>query len=121
MTPLQILTVIYNKMSLDANVQSYIDLATMQTSQKFYGVNYNLAIALLAAHTYYLTAERGGKAGVVSYQGAGRLYESTGGLGVIRNDLELSNFGMQLKRLRQSSGIGALTTAENIYTALLAD
>ena len=43
-------------MSLDANVQSYIDLATMQTSQKFYGVNYSLAIALLAAHTYYLTA-----------------------------------------------------------------
>ena len=119
MTPLQILTVIYNKMSLDANVQSYIDLATMQTSQKFYGVNYNLAIALLAAHTYYLTIERSGKAGVISYQGAGRILESTGGLGVIRNDLELSNFGMQLKRLRQSSGIGALTTAENIYTALL--
>lgn len=119
MTPLAILTVIYNKLAIDPNVQSYIDLATMQTSLKYYGVNYNLAIALLAAHTYYLTIERAGKSGVVTYQGAGRLLESTGGLGVIRNDLELSNFGMQLIRLRKASGIAATTTAENIYTALL--
>jgi hypothetical protein len=119
MTPLQILTVIYNKLAIDPNVQTYIDLATMQTSRNFYGVNYSLAIALLAAHTYFLSVERAGKSGVVTYQGAGRLLESTGGLGVIRNDLELSNFGMQLIRLRKASGIAATITAENIYTALL--
>lgn len=120
MTPLEILTVIYNKLAIDPNVQNYINLATIQTSQKFYGVNYNLAIALLAAHMYYLTVERGGKSGVVTYQGAGRLLESTGGLGVIRNDLELSNFGMQLQRLRRASGAAITTTAENVYNALLA-
>jgi hypothetical protein len=113
MSPLEIITVLRPSLASDANVNNYITLATQSVSATFYGANYELAIALLACHTHYLAVTRDGSPGVVTYQGAGRLMQSTGGLGVIRDDLELSNYGMQLQRLKmQSPRRGCSTSAE---------
>lgn len=114
MSPLEIVTVLRPILASDANVGNYITLATQSVSQKFYGANYELAIALLACHMHYLAVTRDGSPGVVTYQGAGRLMQSTGGLGVIRDDLELSNYGMQLQRLKMQSPTKCASTSAEV-------
>lgn len=116
MSPLELITVLRPSLAADANVNTYIALATQSVSERFYGANYTLAIALLACHIHYLAITRDGSPGVVTYQGAGRLMQSTGGLGVIRDDLELSNYGMQLQRLKMQSPMKCSSTSAEVMS-----
>jgi hypothetical protein len=76
-------------------------MASGLTSEGFFGDQWTLATSLLAAHNYYLDSVRTGKAGVETYKMEGRLALSTGGVGVLRDPLDLTNYGMRYKAIRQ--------------------
>jgi len=119
MTPNEIITVIYPSMASSENVASYITFATSMTNKTFFGANYQLAIALRACHMYYLAVERKGQTGVTTYEMAGSVSCSTGGLGVIRDNLELTGYGSQLLGMINAGGLHCLTTSEYIHNMLL--
>lgn len=73
-----------------------------------------MATALLAAHYYVLDTKRAGAAGVETYKMEGRLALSYGGVGVIRDPLELSAYGMQYKAIRQSRTAGVTISDSTI-------
>jgi hypothetical protein len=101
-TPVQILAVICPAMLATDNYQAYIDMATSETALEFFGAQYEKAIALRAAHSWTLNTKRGSQSGVVTYRMEGRLAESYGGIGVVRHELELTNYGLQLRELMKS-------------------
>ena len=109
MTAVEIIEVIYPALYNATARDSYIALARDETSASFYGINYEKAVALLASHNYFLNIGNGGNAGVVTYKMSGRMAISYGGVGVIREDLELSGFGRQLLGLMRKSGPAAST------------
>lgn len=101
---------IASNLSADPNKSTYISRARDQTSSFFYGTtNYELAVALLAAHNMTLdkasitgtgTGELAGKREgdlSVTYQKSGA--DSPGG-----SDFDLTNYGKRLKGLRAGSG-----------------
>jgi hypothetical protein len=98
-TPEQILNVICPKIFETSDYQVYIDLATNMTAQEFFGVNYEYAIALRSAHMWQLNTKRGDSAGPVTYRMEGRLAESYANPGVVKRELEMTKYGMQLLSL----------------------
>jgi len=74
----------------------YIAIARQSIDAGFFGTNYEEAVALMASHKYSLNVERPGEAGVVTYKAEGRRMVSLGGIGVLRDELELTNYGRQL-------------------------
>lgn len=117
MTPDEILAVIAPTMLTESGYQVYVNLATARTSQAFFGDNYALAVALRAAHMWALN-KKGTTAGSVTYRMEGRLAESYGGTGVMRRELELTNYGRQLMGLIDSSNAAVSTTSEYGKTLL---
>lgn len=117
-TPEEIIAVICPTMLTIPGYQVYIDMATARTSQGFFHAQYELAIALRAAHMYTLNTKQGGQAGVVTYKMEGRLAVSYGGTGVIRDELELSNYGLQLKALIRSCTAPITNTSAYAQTQL---
>ena len=115
MTAEEILSVIAAGMDDLPSRPAYIALATQRTDRCFFGVNYTLAIALRAAHEWVLNTRRQGESGVTTYEASGRLAKSYGGVGVIRDSLQLTNYGMQLEALIKESGMGATISNEDIY------
>lgn len=112
-TPEQILAVICPRLFDTADYQVYIDLAVSQTAQEHFGLQYDLAVALRAAHMWTINTKRNGQSGVVTYRMEGRLAESYGGIGVIRNELELTNYGLQLLQLMNT--VKAPISTTNAY------
>lgn len=106
MTAEEIIAIIYPDFAASASVSDYVTLASMQVSSEFFGEQTELALALFASHNYYLDVVRRGQTGVETYKMEGRLALSTGGVGVLREDLELSSFGLRYKALRQSRMAG---------------
>lgn len=109
-TPEQILSVICPTFFDTADYEVYIELSTGMTAQEFFGANYEYAIALRAAHMWQLNTKRGDSSGPVTYRMEGRLAESYASPGVIRNELELTKYGMQLLSLIKNSKAGIATT-----------
>lgn len=81
-------------------------MASGLTSPDFFGDQWALATALLACHNYYLDHPRAGQAGVETYKMEGRLAVSTGGVGVLRDPLDLTSYGMRYKSIRQGRMAG---------------
>ena len=111
MTAVEIIQAIYPTLYNDASRDAHIFLAREETSSVFYGTNYEKAVALLACHNYFVTVANGGGAGVLTYKAEGRMMVSYGGVGVIRNYLELSAFGRQLIQLTSKTSPAASTTS----------
>jgi hypothetical protein len=109
-SPEDLLAVICPSLLTTSGYQSYLDVAEIRTSSSFFGGAYPLAVALRAAHMYTLNTQRGGQSGIV---------KSFGGIGVVRNELELSNYGQQLIGLIRASGPAITTTASDIYNSYL--
>ena len=117
MTPEEIVQVIYPAFSTSEFVVEYITMASGLTSSEFFGEQWSLATALLASHNYYLDAVRTGQAGVETYKMAGRLASSTGGVGVLRDPLDLTSYGMRYKAIRQSRMAG-ISVSDSAILAL---
>lgn len=119
MTPEEILVVIAPTMSATSGYNNYIELAGQLTSSGYFGDNWSLATALRAAHMWTLNSIRGGQSGVVTFLMEGRLSKSFGGVGVIREGLQLTNYGMQLLDLMDSmpGSVGTVASEEivNLY------
>jgi hypothetical protein len=122
MTAEDILQVIAVSMVSDPSYITYLAIASQQCSVKYFGVNYALAVALLAAHMWTLNKVNPGRAGIKTYQANGRLMESFGGLSVITDSISLTNYGLQYKNLVTTSGIAATTSAYDlVISGLLED
>lgn len=121
MAPEDILPVIAVSMVSDPSYTTYITLAAQQCSAKYFGVNWSLAVALLAAHMWTLNKVNPGRAGIKTYQANGRLMETFGGLSVIKDSFALTNYGLQYKELITTSGVAATTSAYDIVIAGLMD
>jgi predicted alternative tryptophan synthase beta-subunit len=119
-TPEEILIVIAPTMSATASYDVYIELAKQQTSSGYFGVHWGMAVALRAAHMWTLNSMRSGQSGVITYLMEGRLSKSFGGVGVIREELQLTNYGMQLLGLMDSmpGSVGTVASEEIINTYL---
>ena len=113
-TPEEILTVIAPTFMTTSGYQTYINVASGLTDPCFFGDQWSYACALRAAHLWDLNTNRRGKAGVETYLMEGRLARSYGGFGVIRDNLELSNYGLQLKGLIYQMGKNVSVTSTYI-------
>lgn len=118
MTPEEYIEVICPLLAADAGIDVYIAMASGMTSSAFFGDQWELAIALLASHYWFLADKRKGQAGVETFKMEGRLSVSTGGVGVLRDSLDLSNYGMQYKTIRQSRMAGVSISSSEILTYL---
>lgn len=118
-TPEEWVTVLAPTMSSTEGYSLYIDEAKVATSSGYFGSMWAKAVALRAAHEWTLNSKRGGQSGVETYLMEGRLSKSFGGVGVIRDSLQLTNYGMQLQELMTSmpGSVGGIasTTIMNTY------
>ena len=112
MTAIEIVQAICPDLYNDSARDTHIALARDETSATFYGINYEKAVALLASHNYFLAVTNGGNAGVQTYKMSGRMAVSYGGIGVIREYLELSNYGRQLMSLTNKTSPAASTCSD---------
>jgi hypothetical protein len=112
--------VIAPDMALTTNYSLYIDEAKLVTSTNFFGASWAKAVALRAAHEWTLNSRRGGQSGVETYLMEGRLSKSFGGVGVIRDALQLTNYGMQLQDLMTSmpGSVGGVASTTILTTYL---
>jgi len=117
--PEVLLAVYCPSMALTSGYSNYIDVAKELTSSGFFGNFWSLAVVLRAAHQWTLNSKRAGQSGVETYLMEGRLAKSFGGIGVIRDGLQLTNYGMQLLDLMDSMpgsvGTVASETIVNTY------
>lgn len=118
-SPEEILAVIAPTMTSTSGYTVYITVASGLTSSCFFGDNWSYATALRAAHLWTLNSVRSGRSGVETYMMEGRLAKSYGGFGVIRDNLEFTSYGMQLKGLIAQMGKFASITNETIYDTYL--
>lgn len=116
MTPEEVLQVICPLLLTTSGYDIYIQMARNVTSSGWFGDNYAEAVALRAAHQWTLNSKQSGQAGVVTYLMEGRLAKSFGGTGVIRNELQLTNYGQQLLGLIKNAGPAVSVTD---YSAFL--
>lgn len=96
----------------DPNRATYIALAKDRVSSCAFGLNYNLAVALLAAHDYTMDSRTLASAGTISSKKEGGLSISYGGISAV-GDLEQSTYGMAFKRLAKSSRLGIAVLGSN--------
>lgn len=116
MTVNEILQAINPNLYNDANRDIYIELATNQTDRCYFGVNYNLAIALRASHMYVLDNRPNGETGQINSKKEGDLSVSfsTGKSSGASDDLSQTNYGMQLQTLIRQGPPAVSITNENI-------
>lgn len=118
-TPEELVPIYCPQMSLTSGYSTYIDQAKLLTSSGYFGDYWALAVTLRASHMWTLNSKRPGTSGVETFLMEGRLSKSYGGVGVIRDGLQLTNYGMQLLDLMDSLpgsvGTVASTTILNTY------
>jgi len=98
---------------------AYYGMACITAVSGYFGDSTELARALLVAHYYTLNTVNAGQAGVLTFKMEGRRSQAFGGVGVIRDSLELTNYGMQYKALRQSISIGISVTDDEIVSTYI--
>jgi hypothetical protein len=116
MTPEEIVQIIYPDFYASASLDGYVTIASGLNSADFFGDQWGLAVALMASHNYYLDVVRRGQAGVETYKMEGRLAASTGGVGVLRDNLDLTSYGMRYKALRQGRMAGVSISSSAIIS-----
>lgn len=119
MTVNEILEAINPGLYSDVNRDTYIELATNQTDRCFFGVNYNMAIALRASHMYILANRPNGETGQISSKKEGDLSVgfSTSKSSGASDDLSQTNHGMQLLTLIKQGLPAVSVTNDNIVNA----
>lgn len=118
MTAENYIEVICPTLFTDSGLPVYVSMASGMNSVAFFGDQWALATALLASHYWFVASKRGGQAGVETYKMEGRLASSTGGVGVLRRDLELSGYGMQYDTLKKTRMAGISISGDDILTYL---
>ena len=119
MTASTILSAIAPQFDSDSNRSVHLNLATQRTSRDCFGVNYELAIALRAAHTLTLSKNAinsGGATGGVKSMREGDLAISYGGASSIKGnqDLNQTSYGVQLQGLINENIVGINITGLSI-------
>lgn len=109
MSVLSILQTIAPDLASDPNVQDNIALAELQTNRCWYGAKADYAVALRTAHNMSLNTSplrSNGEAGAVTTKKEGDLSISFGKTGNSKSNdpLDQTHYGIQLKKLRMSSG-----------------
>jgi len=114
-----IVKVKYPKLFLSPDYAVYIELAMNQTSTCYFGVNYNLAVALRACHSFYMTNDRASAdGGSVTGKTDGRV-SMTFWNNTKAGDysgLTLSTYGQELQALIRAQGPAA--SISNPYISL---
>ena len=106
LSPTQYLAAICPQLAADANLSVYLEMATNQVSGCFFGTNYNMAVALRAAHIYTLAQRPLGDSGQISSKREGDLsvsYSTTSGESG-GDDLNQTHYGKQYMQLAKQSG-----------------
>jgi hypothetical protein len=115
-TTVEILTAICPSLISSGLSDIYIDIATEETSQAFFGNYYNYAIALRAAHEYTISTERSdGASGLITSRAEGRLQVSYlhNMTRSSKSDLGMTAFGQKLQSLIRSMGpIASISSTE---------
>ena len=119
MTAEQILDAIAPQFITNTNKSAHLTLAAQRTSRTCFGINYELAVALRAAHTLTLSTEAnaaGGSSGGISSKREGDLAISFGGQSStgVTGDLGQTSYGVQLQQLIDSNIVGINITGINI-------
>lgn len=109
-SPLEIIEVICPDFVTTSGYNYYIELAEVNTSEGFFGEQYEAAVALRACHQWELNSKNRGQNGPVTYLMEGRLAKSFGGIGVIKRDLERTSYGRQLLDMIDTCNIAASTS-----------
>lgn len=117
-TPEELLVVYCPQMALTSGYSIYIDQAKLLTSSGYFGDYWSQAVCLRAAHMWTLNSKRPGTSGVETFLMEGRLSKSYGGVGVIRDGLQLTNYGMQLLDLMDSlpASVGTVASSTILTT-----
>jgi hypothetical protein len=112
LTTAQIIQIRCPNLYSDSALNIWVALAQEQLSSCFFGNNYNLAVALKAAHMYTLTNRNGGSgdAGVIASKSEGGLSVSYVVSSNSDEDLGQTSFGLELAKLMKSSGAAASVT-----------
>lgn len=105
----QYLTAIAPAIAADASKDIYIEMATERTNRAFYGVKYNQAVALLAAHIAFLLTAAPGS------MGAGSGSAEAGSVGTITSKRE-GDLSVSYGASAISSSAGSVTDAELAQT-----
>ena len=118
MEPEDLLPVYCPQMTLTSGYSVYIDQAKRLTSSGFFNSYWALAVVYRAAHMWTLNSKRPGTSGVETFLMEGRLSKSYGGVGVIRDGLQLTNYGMQLLDLMESmpGSVGSVASSTILNT-----
>lgn len=109
-SPLEIIEVICPEFLTTSGYGYYVELAEVNTSEGYFGEQYEAAVALRACHYWELNSKSRGQNGTVTYLMEGRLAKSFGGIGVIKRDLERTSWGRQLLDMIDTCNIAASTT-----------
>jgi hypothetical protein len=110
---------IYPSLYALADREYWVTQAQTRVSATWYGVQYELAVALRAAHDYAMSGRSPEASGSVSSKRVGPMSVTYADPGVSRNgtggvsdpDLGLTRFGRQLLALRRASGAVAVSVA----------
>lgn len=119
MTPGEYLAVICPSILTVSGCGGFITMAEELTSSGYFGSQYNMAVALRAAHMYVLNRKRNGEAGMVTQKMEGRMSVSYGGMDFLNNELQLTSYGMQLLNLINTTKFGGTVSDTYIYDTYL--
>ncbi len=100
----------------DSNLSDWLAYAQECVDRCFFGGDYNKAVAYMACHMFSLAGSRpSGESGVITSKKEGDLAISFGGIPG-DDELDLTYFGQQYKRLRKGTraGITVLGTPTNM-------
>jgi hypothetical protein len=119
MNPEDYLAVLCPTMLTVSGYSVFIDMAEGVTSSGFFGSQYNLAVALRAAHMYVLNRKRGGEGGFITQKVEGRMSVSYGGVNNVTDELQLTSYGMQLYDLIKNTKFAGTVSDTAIYNTYL--
>jgi hypothetical protein len=115
-----IISAICPKLSAASTLSIFIELATDLTSVKYFKANFNMAVALRAAHMFTLSQRNLGEGGSITNKAEGKLSmgfsASKTEMTATDNDLDQTGYGRQLKSLiaGQFPAIGVLGVNDKV-------
>lgn len=119
MNPEEYLAVLCPTILTVSGYNVFIDMAEGVTSSGFFGSQYNLAVALRAAHLYVLNRKRGGEGGFITEKREGRMSVSYGGVDNVTSELQLTSYGVQLCDLIKNTQFAGTVSDTVVYNTYL--
>lgn len=105
MTQSELFDLLAPELASSANKSKYLELGTLQTSSCYFGTDYDMAVALRAAHIGTLANRYSGDGGEITSKREGDLavtYSATGN----SSGLNGTKYGQQLQELINNKGGG---------------